>query len=73
MIKMKLIYQKKKKIIVKMIIDELTKSEELIKFQEYDSLLAEKEQTKLNKDDFIPENDEVWEFIDDIEGVKELT
>ena len=54
------------------IIDELTKSEELIKFEEYDSLLAEKEQSKLNKDDFIPENDEVWEYIDDIEGVKEL-
>ena len=52
-------------------IDELTKSEQL-KFEEYDSLLAKKEQTNLNKDDFIPENDEVWEYIDDIEGVKDL-
>ena len=26
----------------------------------------------LNKDGFIPENNEVWEFIDDIEGVSEL-
>lgn len=53
-------------------IDVLAKSEELLKLQEYDSLLSEKEHTNLNKDDLIPENDEVWEYIDDIEGVKDL-
>jgi len=46
--------------------------DELPKFEEYDSLLLEEELSKLNKDDFIPENDEVWEYIDDVEGVKEL-
>ena len=53
-------------------IDELTTAEDLIKFEEYDSLLAEKEHLKLTEDDFIPENDEIWEYIDDIEGVKDL-
>lgn len=53
-------------------IDELLKPEELIKFEEYDSLLAASEQSNLDKDDFIPENNEVWEYIEDIEGVKDL-
>ena len=51
---------------------ELLKSEELIKIEEYDLLLAEKEHSNLNKDDFMPENNEIWEYIDDIEGVKDL-
>jgi hypothetical protein len=46
--------------------------DELSKFEECNSLLAEEEYSKLNKDDFISENDEVWEYIDDIEGAKEL-
>ncbi|MBU3143862.1 hypothetical protein [Clostridium sp. CF012] len=53
-------------------IDELPEPEELTKFEEYDSLLAASEQSNLDKDDFIPENNEVWEYIDDIEGVKDL-
>ncbi|MGH4123886.1 MAG: hypothetical protein ACREV6_13245 [Clostridium sp.] len=51
---------------------ELPESEKLIEFEDYDSLLAEKEQSNLDKNDFIPENNEVWEYIDDIEGAKEL-
>ena len=46
--------------------------EELSIFEEGDSLLAEEEILRLNEDDFIPENNEVWEFIDDIDGAKEL-
>ena len=46
--------------------------DELPIFEECNSLLAEEEYSKLNKDDFISENDEVWEYIDDIEGAKEL-
>jgi len=53
------------------IIEQL-KPEELIKFEDYNSQLADKEYSKLNKEDFIPENDEIWEYIDDVEGVKEL-
>lgn len=47
-------------------VDELPKSED------YDSLLAAQELLNVGKDDFIPENNEVWELIDDIEGVSEL-
>jgi hypothetical protein len=47
-------------------------SNELSTFEECNSLLAEEEYAKLNKDDFIPENNEVWEYIDDIEGAAEL-
>lgn len=46
--------------------------EELSIFEEGDSLLAEEEILRLNEDGFIPENNEVWEFIDDIDGAKEL-
>lgn len=46
--------------------------DELSTFEEGDSLLAEEEYSKLNKDDYIPENNEVWEYIDDIDGAKEL-
>jgi len=53
-------------------VNELSKSEELIKFEDYDLLLEDKERSKLSKEEFIPENDEVWEYIDDVEGVKEL-
>ena len=53
-------------------VNELLKPEELIKFDDYNLLLADKESSKLSKQDFIPENDEVWEYIDDVEGVKEL-
>lgn len=52
--------------------DEPVNSEELIKFEEYDSLLAAKDQSNLDKDYFIPENNDVWEYIDDIQGVKDL-
>ncbi|MGV8983449.1 hypothetical protein [Clostridium sp.] len=51
---------------------ELTKAEELAQFEKYDSLLAEEENSNLNEDGFIPENDEVWEYIDDIDGIAEL-
>lgn len=51
---------------------ELTKAEELAQLEKYELLLEEEEQSKLNEDGFIPENDEVWEYIDDIEGVTEL-
>ena len=46
--------------------------DELPIVEESDSFLEEEEYSKLNKDDFIPENNEVWEYIDDIEGAKEL-
>lgn len=46
--------------------------EELSIFEEGGSLLAEEKNLSLNEDDFIPENNEVWEFIDDIDGAKEL-
>jgi len=52
--------------------NELPNSEEAIKFEDYDSLLADKEQSNLDKEEFIPENNEVWEYIDDIDGVKDL-
>ena len=45
--------------------------DELSTFEEGDLLLVEEEYSRLNDDD-IPENDEVWEYIDDIEGAKEL-
>ncbi|MGH4137137.1 hypothetical protein [Clostridium sp.] len=51
---------------------ELTKAEELAQIEKYDLLLEEEEQSNLDEDGFIPENDEVWEYIDDIEGVAEL-
>ena len=53
-------------------VNELLKPEELVKFEDYDLLLADKEHSKLSREEFIPENDEVWEYIDDVEGVKEL-
>jgi len=48
------------------------KNDELAKIEDYDSFLAEEKLSKLNKDKYIPENNEVWEFIDDIDGAKEL-
>ena len=42
------------------------------KIETYEAFLAEEEKAKLNKDKYIPENNEVWEFIDDIDGAKEL-
>lgn len=45
---------------------------ELPKLEENDPVLAAEEFLELNKNDFIPENNEVWEFIDDIDGAKEL-
>ncbi len=47
-------------------------NDELPKLEDYDSVVASDEFSKLHKDDFIPENNEVWEFIDDIDGAKEL-
>ncbi len=47
-------------------------NDELTKVEDYESVLAEEEFSKLNNDDYIPENNEVWEYIDDIEGVSEL-
>ena len=35
-------------------------------------LLAEDEFLKLDSDGYIPENNEVWEYIDDIDGAREL-
>lgn len=46
--------------------------EELESLDEYDLLTAEDEFLKLNSDGFIPENNEVWEYIDDIDGAREL-
>lgn len=46
--------------------------DELPKLEDYDSVVASDEFLKLHKDEFIPENNEVWEFIDDIDGAKEL-
>jgi hypothetical protein len=46
--------------------------EELESIDEYDLLTAEDEFLKLNNDGFIPENNEVWEYIDDIDGAREL-
>ncbi len=48
------------------------KNDEIAKNYDYDSFLAEEELSKLNKDKYIPENNEVWEFIEDIDGAKEL-
>ncbi|WP_258280683.1 hypothetical protein [Clostridium sp. CM027] len=47
-------------------------NDELPKLEDYDSVVASDEFLKLHKDEFIPENNEVWEFIDDIDGAKEL-
>ncbi|MBW9148130.1 hypothetical protein K2F40_03945 [Clostridium sp. CM028] len=44
----------------------------LPKLEDYDSVVASDEFLKLHQDEFIPENNEVWEFIDDIDGAKEL-
>ena len=46
--------------------------EEIESLDEYDLLTAEEEFLKLNTDGFIPENNEVWEYIDDIDGAREL-
>lgn len=46
--------------------------DELPKISDYDAFLAEEEILKQNKDEYIPENNETWEYIDDIDGVSEL-
>jgi hypothetical protein len=46
--------------------------EELPSIDEYDLLSAEEEFLKLSGDGYIPENNEVWEYIDDIDGAREL-
>ena len=46
--------------------------EELTSIDEYDLLSAEEEFLKLSGDGYIPENNEVWEYIDDIDGAREL-
>ncbi|MCJ7691513.1 MAG: hypothetical protein MUO60_19700, partial [Clostridiaceae bacterium] len=46
--------------------------DELPKISDYDAFLAEEEILKRNKDEYIPENNEIWEYIDDIDGVSEL-
>ncbi len=46
--------------------------DELSIVEECDVALAKEECSKLDEDDLIPENDEVWEYIDDIAGAKEL-
>lgn len=51
---------------------EENKNDEQSKTEDYNSFLAEEELLKSSKDDYIPQNNEVWEFIDDIDGVKEL-
>jgi len=48
------------------------KDEVASEIETYEAFLAEEEKEKLNKDKYIPENNEVWEFIDDIDGAKEL-
>ncbi|MBU3182278.1 hypothetical protein [Clostridium psychrophilum] len=47
-------------------------NDEQSKTEDYNSFLEEEELLKSSKDDYIPQNNEVWEFIDDIDGVKEL-
>ncbi|MGH4119563.1 hypothetical protein [Clostridium sp.] len=42
------------------------------KLSDYDAFLAEEEILKQNKDEYIPENNEVWEYIDDVDGAREL-
>ena len=42
------------------------------KISDYDAFLLEEETAKLNKDDYIPENNEVWEYIEDVDGAREL-
>ena len=46
--------------------------EDLPVIDEYDLSLAEDEFLKLRGDGFIPENNEIWEYIDDIDGAREL-
>ena len=46
--------------------------EEISSLDEDDLLSAEEEFLKLNDDGYIPENNEVWEYIDDIDGAREL-
>ncbi|MEK6266134.1 MAG: hypothetical protein N2B06_15385 [Clostridium sp.] len=55
--------------------DKLTDNDEIDKkpkISDYDEFLAEEEILKQNKDEYIPENNETWEYIDDIDGVSEL-
>ena len=52
--------------------EEHVQNEELSNLEEYELLLAEDEFLKLDNDGFIPENNEVWEYIDDIDGAREL-
>ena len=47
-------------------------NEEVSNLEEYELLLSEDEFLKLDGDGFIPENNEVWEYIDDIDGAREL-
>ncbi|MBU3113910.1 hypothetical protein [Clostridium lacusfryxellense] len=52
--------------------DNLNEVDETSKIEDYESLLAQEALSKVDKDGFIPENNEVWELIEDIEGVSEL-
>ena len=52
--------------------EEQVQNEEISNLEEYELLLAEDEFLKLDNDGFIPENNEVWEYIDDIDGAREL-
>jgi hypothetical protein len=55
--------------------DNLTDNDEIDKIpkiSDYDEFLAEEEILKQNKDEYIPENNETWEYIDDIDGAREL-
>jgi len=45
---------------------------ELPVIEDYESFLATEELSNVDKDGFIPENNEVWELIEDIEGVSEI-
>jgi hypothetical protein len=53
-------------------VEDTDKIDEISKLTDYDSFLAEEELLKLNKDEYIPENNERWEYIDDVDGVTEL-
>ena len=52
--------------------EEQVQNEEISNLEEYELLLAEDEFLKLDNDGFIPENNEVWEYIDDLDGAREL-
>jgi hypothetical protein len=46
--------------------------EELPKISNYEKFLEEEEETAKLNNDYIPENNEVWEYIDDVDGAREL-